>query len=267
MVHIFDGRKFTSARQDALIEKVKSLKDKGITPKLVSILVGDDEASKIYLSEKKKGAESIGAINEIVKFDHSTPIHRLIGKIEKLNEDESVHGIMVQLPLPPNFSKKDLKKVIDTIDSQKDVDGMQDDSPYVAPVVKAVIEIINQSPVTSLPAGLKFVVIGAKGFVGRKIVKALCKEGYEVEEVDIDTKNLNQMVVKTDVLISATGSPNLIKENMVKKGAVVIDVGYPKADVEFNKVSKKASFITPVPGGVGPVTVYFLLENLLKAIK
>lgn len=257
---IFNGKEFAG-------EKEKSLKKGGITPKLVSILIGDNPGSKFYLSLKKKAAERIGAELQVINLSSSTSSEKIIQTIQKYNKDKKIHGIMVQLPFPKNFTWDERQEVINSISPHKDVDGMREDSPFVAPVVKAVLQSIEEARlrVASARQAKKVVVVGSKGFVGKKIMKELRTMNYELYGYDIDTKNLGKELLKADIIVSAAGVPDLIKGNMVKDGAVVIDVGSPKGDVAFDEISKKAAFITPVPGGIGPVTIACLLENLLIA--
>lgn len=268
---VFDGRLRAREIKDKLKGKVTELKKKGITPKLVSILVGKNKASSFYLDLKKKQASEMGVLLEVKVFSSNTAVNKIVDFIKLQNKNERVHGIMVQLPLPKAFSTKDRKRIIDAISRKKDVDGMREDSLFTTPVVKAVLEAINSSsqflpprPLKDTP--LKVVVVGARGFVGKRVVKKLQKLGFEVEGIDIDTAELGAKTLKADILISATGKPNLIKGEMVKEKAVVIDVGAPRGDVLFSEVWQRASFITPVPGGIGPLTIAFLLENLIDAI-
>ena len=172
---------------------------------------------------------------------------------------------MLQLPLPAHFAR-DRNKIIRAIDSKKDVDGMTADSPFITPVVKAVIDTLDSSKI-SQPKSVSTVVVGAKGFVGKKIVKLLRDKGSRVAVCDLDTKDLGARTSKADILISATGVAGLISADMVKRGAVVIDVGAPKGDVRTEEVKEKAGFISPVPGGVGPVTIVSLLENLVENVE
>lgn len=268
---VFDGRAFAKEKEKDLRFKIADrvtafrLRKRGIIPKLASILVGDNAASELYLNLKKKAAERIGSVVEIHNFSENVKPGEVMSLIKKLNLDNSTHGIMIQLPLPRSLFLE-AKRLIDAIDPEKDVDGMRDDSPFVAPVVKAVIEIVRQSELRFKIDDLrKIVVVGSEGFVGRKLIKELRVNGFRVKGYDIETSNLKHHTVNADILISATGIPDLIRGEMVKDGAVVIDVGSPKGDVNFAEVSQKASFITPVPGGVGPVTISCLLENLFSA--
>ncbi len=270
MAHIFDGKKIAIEKETEIEQEVKKLKEKGVVPKLVSILVGENKESQLLLKLKKEAAERIGMKLEIKTFQANKSVSQLIKFIEELNNDNSLNGIMVQLPLPKDFSKKDREKIIQAIASEKDVDGMRDNSPYLTPVVGAVLKVIKEAssyiarpPLKARPC--KVVVVGAKGFVGRKISRVLKKNGYEVKGVDVETKNLKVKTKTADILTSVAGEPGLITGDMVGRDAIVIDVGYPKGDVNFDQVAQKASFITPVPGGIGPVTISFLLENLVNA--
>lgn len=253
MTIIFDGRQFAAGKEKFLEREVKRLLDRGIHPKLVSIIVGDDPASKLYVNLKKKAAERIGIELIISKWKPDVNYKDLIEEIRSLSKDNSVHGIMVQLPLPLKIRHHTLD-VINSIQSNKDVDGLRKDSIYVHPTVKAVLQIIEVAK-KKLKRCLKTVaVIGENGMVGRSLIREIVKTDFQL------IKETSQ----ADVVVSATGSPNIVKANMVKDGAVVIDVGSPKGDID-SSVGAKASFITPVPGGVGPVTISCLLENLLNA--
>ena len=256
---VFDGKEFASNKEE-------ELRKKGLNPKLASILVGEDPASKIYLNLKKKAAERVEAIVEIHKFPESANPKDIIALIKKLNLDDSTHGIMIQLPLPRSL-KLEAKRLIDAIDSKKDVDGLRENSFFVPATVKAILQIIELATSDKRKVTRKrVVVVGVKGEVGRRLIRELKKREYRVSGYDIETKDLQAKTKDADILISVTGVPGLIKADMVRGGAVVIDVGSPKGDVNFAEVSKKASFITPVPGGVGPVTISCLLENLVEAV-
>jgi methylenetetrahydrofolate dehydrogenase (NADP+) / methenyltetrahydrofolate cyclohydrolase len=251
MAIIFDGRAFTAKKEEELKKKVTDLKSKGITPHLASILVGNDPASTLYVGLKKKAAERIGAELSVYRLSEKTNPSEILQLIELLNNDKNVNGIMIQLPLPDAFLA-DKARIINLIDPKKDVDGLREDSKFLHPTSKAVMQIIGESKTKSK----KICVVGGGGMVGSSLVKHLYKEGYEQK---LDT-------LEADIVVSATGEPNIIKADSIKKGTVVIDVGSPKGDVDFSEVSKKADFITPVPGGVGPVTISALLENLISAV-
>ncbi len=265
MAIVFDGRTFAAKKEIEIRDKIYRLNK---TPRLVSILIGEDPASKLYVSLKQKAAGRVGAKVIIKKFPPNTvSMSRYIDTIKKLNEDKAVDGIMIQLPLPPKL-KPMTTKLINLIAPEKDVDGLQDDSPYLHPTSKAVIEIINYAKSllpNAYPLLPSIAVVGSTGMVGKPLVRQLKKLGYKTVECDSSTKNLKACTIKSDILVSATGKPGIIRGEMVKKGSIVIDVGSPQGDVLFSEVVKKAAFITPVPGGVGPVTITCLLENLILA--
>jgi methylenetetrahydrofolate dehydrogenase (NADP+)/methenyltetrahydrofolate cyclohydrolase len=263
---IFDGRKFAAEKEITLTLRVMGLKARGVYPKLASILVGNDPASELYVNLKKKAAERIGAEVDIYFIRENSKLEDLLFLIKTLNEDETVHGIMIQMPIPGRMTNDKLQ-IINSIVSEKDVDGLREDSPFLHPTSKAVIEIIDQAkkdiPCKGNPC--KVVVVGATGMVGKPLVKELKNQKYEVVECNSKTPDLQGLSLQADILVSVTGVSNIVKGDMVKDGAIVIDVGSPKGDVDFPEASKKASFISPVPGGVGPVTITCLLENLISA--
>lgn len=265
MVKIFNGQEFALQKELEVKRDVVKLKKRGVTSKLVSIVVGDVGGGRFYQNLKKKAAERVGARVGIKNFDEEIKSTELIKLIKRINRDKNVHGVMVQLPLPEKFSKKDREEIIQSIKVDKDVDGMRADSPFLSPVVKAVIAIL-QSASGCLPTNreVEVLVVGFTGFEGGKIFKTLKDMGYKVEGANSKTKDLRKKTKKADILISATGVSGLIQGNMIKEGAVVIDVGTPKGEID-PKAYEKTSFITPVPGGVGPVTIACLLENLVEA--
>lgn len=264
MTHIFNGRAIAYRKEEELKSEVDKLKKEGVIPKLVSLLLGDNPAGRQYLKLKAAAAKNIGAKFEIKELKTKTP-RKIIKIIRKLNKDNLVHGVMIQLPFPEGF--KDRKKVIEAINSKKDVDGMREDSLFLTPAVRAILTALRHAS-DKLPEKKEpeIVIVGAEGFVGKRTKKVLEDMDYKVLGVDIGTKNLAKEVKKADVVISTTGSAGIIKAGMVKKGVVIIDVGAPFADVD-KKVYKKASFFTPVPGGIGPVTISSLLKNLVLAAK
>ncbi len=268
MAYFFDGKKLAKEKLEVLKKRVSELKKRKVKLKLISILIGDNPSGKLYLKLKKDASGSIGTNLEIKRYGQGVSVEKIISEIKRLNSDHFVHGIMVQLPLPPKFSLEDKEKIINAIDFKKDVDGLREKSFYLTPVVKAVIETVKEADFF-LPVGreIKVVVVGAKGFEGRKIFNVFKEMGYKVVGVDKETSNLKEKTLDADILISVTGSPGIIGKDAVKEGAVVIDVGYPKGDVVTEEVSLKASFISPVPGGVGPVTIACLLENLVDSAK
>lgn len=260
---IFEGKRIALEKELELKETVEELKNKGIKPKLVSVLVGENKVSELYLSLKKKAAFRVGVGLDVKNLSSSTSLDEILEKIKKINKDSDVHGIMIQLPLPHNLRLK-TKDLIDSIDPKKDVDGMQDESQFLTPVTKAVLIAIKEAS-EFIHTPPKVVVVGYTGFEGSKIYKTLKEMDYEVEGVGRKTSLLENLTRRADILISATGVTGLITEDIVKKGAVVIDVGSPHGDVREDGVVKKVSFLTPVPGGIGPVTISSLLENIVEA--
>ncbi|OGM14494.1 hypothetical protein A3A76_05845 [Candidatus Woesebacteria bacterium RIFCSPLOWO2_01_FULL_39_23] len=264
--YIFDGRAFAGKLLDMVAARVVGLKKKGINPKLVSIIVGDDPASVLYVNLKKKAAERMGCGLLVVGCREETKTKEIVEKIKRFNTDNTVHGIMIQLPLPERLSIEDRDQIINSISKEKDVDGLKDDSNFIAPTAKAVLEIINLAiKVTPLKVRpCKVVVIGAGGFEGRKIIRLLGKEKYHVIGLVKGAERFEETIRTSDVVISVTGNPDLIRSDMVKEGVILIDVGSPKGDIE-KEAYQKASFVSPVPGGVGPVTIACLMENLVRA--
>jgi len=269
MAVIFDGKKLAAQKEEILKAKVAML---NFFPKLTAVSLGDDPASQIYLRLKGHSAGRIGIDFEKKEFTEGVDYQEIIREIQKANQDEKVWGIMVQLPLPRKLEIGNWKlEILGAIAPSKDVDCLTKENldllkagkPHFLPAtVRGIMEILKFGKIKL--RGKKIVVVGAKGFVGRPLVDYLRSLGSDVVGVDKETPDLGTKTKEADILISATGVPNLIKKEMVKKGVVVVDVGSPRGDVDFEKVEEIASFITPVPGGVGPMTVICLFENLLR---
>lgn len=269
---IIDGRKLAFLRQEKLISEIERLK---IKPKIVSILVGNDAPSVLYTKIKQKKAEEIGIDFEAKHFvlPH-VKWEAVCQEIIKLNNDPEIHGIMIQLPLPEEFLHgRSEKELLQLIDSKKDVDGLnyaRKTRSYVPAAVKAVLSILKDEKIPI--AGKKVVVIGSSDLVGKPLAMELEKLGGFVTVCNRQTLNLQGETLEAQILISATGVPGLIKGKMVSDGVVVIDVGAEKVngkivgDVDFESVYSKASKVTPVPGGVGPMTVISLMENVVIAV-
>ncbi len=263
MAIIFDGRSFAAEKEEALILKVLALRQKSITPHLVSIIVGEDPASHLYVGLKKRAVERIGGEVTVVSLGESSDVEKILEVINFYNNDPEIQGIMVQLPLPKKLVDSKFQ-ILDSISSTKDVDGLRSDSKFLHPTSKAVIDIMDfANGGLDMSGKLEVVVVGT-GMVGGPVVKELKKKGYTVFECDMNTSNLKEETLKGDILVSATGKSKLITEDMVKKDAIVVDVGSPIGECDLD-VKSKASFVTPVPGGVGPVTISCLLENLISA--
>ena len=279
MTNLIDG-KLVSGNVLALVkEEVTELNNKSIQPKLVVILVGENPASLSYIRQKRKACETTGIIWE--QFDYEkTTTEELIEKVEELNNQDDVHGILVQLPLPENIYAP---KVIKAIDPKKDVDGFhaynlgkmfidKEFENLVPCTPMGVIKMMEHYKVD--PKGKEVVMVGHSNIVGKPMSIMLLNRNATVTTCHIDTKDLAFHTKRADILIVAVGKPNLITEEMVKEGVVVFDVGINRldsgklvGDVDFENVSKKAAFITPVPGGCGPMTVACLMENTIKACK
>jgi len=272
MAEIFDGKKQAEKLEEEIKRKIGDIKKKlGVTPKLVSIIVGDNQAFHLYLSLVEEKAKKAGILFEKKSFTSQTSPKQIYKHINSLNQDRGVHGIVVQMPLPKNF---DPIRLGSQISPEKDVDCLTPESlkhlvegqPIFLPaVVKAVLLILEKKRIKL--RGKDVAVVGASGFVGKPLAAHLKNLGVTVIPCDEFTKNLKEWTKKGEILVSATGVSGLIKKEMVKKGAVVIDLGSPKPEVNFEEVKKIASFITPVPGGVGPLTIVCLLENVLLAAR
>lgn len=258
---IFDGKAFAKEKELELKAKIKESKK---TPKIISILVGKDPASILYTKLKQKAAKRVGAKFLIHKLKDSVEPQVIIDLIQKCNNDNSIDGIMVQLPLPEKLKSK-TNTILKTIAKGKDVDGLTKNSPFIPAAVRAVREIVKYATKDLPYFGKKAAVIGASGMVGKGVVKELQKIGYKVTECDINTRDFYQKLTGVDLIVSATGVAGLVKGEMIKEGVIAVDVGAPRGDFD-KKVFKKVSFITPVPGGVGPVTIACLLENLTEAV-
>lgn len=268
------GKELAEAIKNCLAEEISSKK---LKLKLAVILIGNDPASEKYVSIKEKECNKIGIGFELIRFEKNAAQETVINVIEKLNSDKKVTGIIVQLPLPNNFIPHE---ILEAIDPQKDVDGLHSinmgrlitglDGLFPA-TAEGVINLLRyyQIPIS----GKKITMVGQSNLVGKPLAQMLLNEEATVFVANEKTKKLNELTKESDIVISAAGQPNLIKANMIKKDAVVIDIGTTLkdnkivGDVDFDKVSKKASFITPSPGGVGPMTVAMLLSNIVKAAK
>jgi len=262
MTDFFDGRAYAQEKEEKLKGLVSSLKKKGITPKLVSLIIGDDQSSILYQHLKKKAAERIGAELEIINLKSEAKTETIAQMIRDKNSDKTVHGVMIQLPLPDNFSKDDRNDLIYAIDRNKDVDGLRKDSMFTAPVVRAVFDALG-----SQDKSLKVAVVGAYGFEGEKITGKFKEMGFKnLFEIGRASSGYETLLRQADIVVSTTGRPSLIKPEMIKKGVVLIDVGSPVGDIAKDCYDK-ASFVSPVPGGIGPATIANLIENMVEGVK
>ena len=274
---IIDGRRLSARIISDIRKKAGILSKKGIVPRLDIILVGENDASKIYVRNKMRASEQVGIKGELHKFPEKTNKEKIISEIKKLNTNKKVHGILIQLPLPQHL---DEQEIVDKIDPSKDVDGlttysigrlMTGSAGFESCTPKGIIRLIENEKIKI--EGRNAVVIGRSNIVGKPISLMLLRRNATVTICHSKTTRLQDHTKNADIIIAAVGRANFVKEAMVKKGAVVIDVGMNRGggkiagDVDFNKVKFKASYITPVPGGVGPMTVAMLMENTLKAAR
>ncbi len=276
MAQIIDGKAISAAVRAEIAEKVKSLKEKGITPGLAVVLVGTDPASQIYVRNKHKACQEVGMYSEEYKLPETTSEKELLDLVHKLNHKKDVNGILVQLPLPSHINET---VVLNAISPDKDVDAfhpvnvgkiMIGDYRFLPCTPAGIMELMKRSGVDI--AGKECVVIGRSNIVGKPMSMLLLHENGTVTICHSKTKNLKEVTKRADILVAAVGRAHFVTADMVKQGAVVIDVGMNRldtgklvGDVKFDEVSKKASFITPVPGGVGPMTITMLLQNTLRA--
>ncbi len=274
MNNIIDGTKVAFK----IREQIKNLIEKEkITPQLAVIQVGDNKASDVYIKNKKKACEEVGIKFELIKFNTTISEELVINEIKRLNNDISVNGILVQLPLPVGF---DEGKIINEINPVKDVDGLTyqnvgnlvlENDCLVPCTPLGVMELLNAYNVSL--ASKNVCLVGRSNLVGKPLIQLLLKANATVSVCHSKSLDIKNYTKQADVLIVAAGHPNLITKDMVKEGVVIIDVGINKegnvlcGDVDFEEVSKKSSLITPVPGGVGPMTVSCLLKNVVKAYK
>lgn len=283
---LINGKEIANSMKLEIANQVLEIKKKfKVTPSLAVILVGNDPASEVYVSNKEKAAHAVGMNSIQFKLAADISECDLIAKIKELNDDKRVHGILVQLPLPKHINSR---KVIYSIDYHKDVDGFNvfnvgklslgevdgKDKAIIPCTPLACLHLIKSVVGTNL-TGLKTLVIGSSNIVGRPLARLLMLENCTVTIANRSTKNLSAETLQSDITISAAGCPGLVKASMVKKGAIIIDVGINRiklengqtklvGDVDFENVAKVASAITPVPGGVGPMTITYLLKNTLE---
>ena len=275
---IIDGKKTAADLRSNLKNEVDNLKKKfNRVPGLTVILIGEYAPSKIYVRNKEKSAVEIGLKSEIIKYPDTVDEKTVLEKISELNNDENVSGILVQLPLPKHINNK---KIIDAIDPNKDVDGFHPNnvgnlsSGYESsvPCTPLGCHLLIKKIEPNLN-GKKAVVLGRSNLNGKPMTQLLLKENCTVTIAHSKTKNLKEECLKADILVVAVGIPKLVKGDWVKKGSIVIDVGINKTeegivgDVDFVEVSKHAKAITPVPGGVGPMTIACLLKNTIECFK
>lgn len=277
---IINGKEISKALKAKLSERVVALEGKyGRTPNLVVVLVGDDPGSVSYVTGKAKAATEVGIRNSTLRYPDSVSEEELLSLINKLNEDDDVDGILVQLPLPAHINED---KIISAIISEKDVDGFHPENvarlwlkqPCVLPCTpKGIIKLLNSTGIEI--EGKQTVVVGRSKIVGLPVAKLLLDNNATVTVAHSRTKNLGDVTRRADILVVAIGKERLIKADMIKPGAVVIDVGVNRdsrngklcGDVDFEAAQEVASHITPVPGGVGPMTIACLMENTVECFE
>ncbi len=275
---ILDGKQIAKDYRQGLQDEVEKLKAQGYTPKLSVILVGNDGASQSYVRSKKKAAEKIGMISEVIHLNENTSEADVLKELERLNQDGSVSGILVQVPLPKQV---DEQKVLDAIDPAKDVDGFHpinigrlylDEAKLIPCTPLGVMELLKHADIDL--EGKNAVVIGRSHIVGQPVAKLLIQQNATVTVLHSRSQNISEHLKQADVIVSAVGRPGMVTRDDVKAGAVVIDVGNTpdengklKGDVEYDEVKEIAGAITPVPGGVGPMTITMVLNNTLIAEK
>ena len=275
---ILNGKLISTTIREEIAREVQILKDKGLTPGLAVILVGDDQASQTYVRNKEKACEQLAMKSEIIKLPASITENTLLDKLMELNHRSDIHGILVQLPLPKHI---DEKRVIETINPAKDVDGfhpinigrMMTKQEALLPCTPyGILRMVQKTGIKI--SGKHVVVVGRSNIVGKPVGQLFLNEDATVTYCHSKTIDLSSYTKQADILIAAVGVAKLIKENHVKEGAIVIDVGMNRdesnklcGDVDFDDVVHKASYITPVPGGVGPMTITMLMHNTVQAAK
>lgn len=278
MANIIDGKKISADIRGEIAAEVAEMKKNGTTPGLAVIIVGENPASKVYVRNKGKGCAEVGMYSEIIEMEEETSEKTLIAKIAELNARSDIHGILVQLPLPKHINER---AVIEAIDPKKDVDAfapvnigemMLGTADFLPCTPAGIMELLARSGVSVV--GKECVVIGRSNIVGKPIAQLLLAANGTVTICHSRTRDLAEVTRRADILVVAIGKADFVTGDMVKEGVVVIDVGMNRkadgkltGDVDYASVEPKASYITPVPGGVGPMTITMLLKNTLTAAK
>ena len=276
MAKILSGKEVSDRIKEELKDEVQKLKEQGIFTGLAVIIVGDDPASRVYVNNKKKACEQLGIYSEEYALAGDTSEDELIRLIEKLNKDNGISGILVQLPLPKQINEQ---RVLESINYKKDVDAfhpvnvgkiMTGNYDFVPCTPAGIMELIKESGV--LVEGRECVVVGRSNIVGKPMSMLLLHQNGTVTVCHSRTRNLKEKTQNADILVVAVGKPNFVTGDMIKEGAVVIDVGINRlenkklvGDVDFESTEKVAGAITPVPGGVGPMTIAMLMKNTVQA--
>lgn len=278
MYQLIDGKDLAKNIRQELKKENDKLKEKGINAKLAVILVGDDNASKVYIKNKSKACNDVGIEFEEILLDSNTTMDKLLKVIENLNLREDINGILLQSPIPKGLN---IQEAFEKIDYRKDVDGfnpinvgklMIGQDGFIPCTPYGIVRMLEEY---NIPVeGKNAVVIGRSNIVGKPLSQCLLNKNATVTVCHSRTKDIKNITKNADILISAVGRLNMVTEDMVKDGAVVIDVGMNRkengklaGDVDFENVKEKTSYITPVPGGVGPMTIAMLMNNVIKATK
>lgn len=277
MAIIIDGKKISKKVREQVKKQVCELSIKGIKPKLAVIMVGEDMASKVYVKNKSKACNEVGIQYEEFILNENIEMDELLELIKNLNERKDIHGILLQSPIPEHL---DIYKAFETIDFKKDVDGFNpvnigrlafNRPTFISCTPYGVIKLLEEYNINL--KGANVVILGRSNIVGKPLAQCLLNKDATVTICHSNTTNIEEITKNADILISAIGKPNFVKEHMIKDGAVIIDVGINRietkivGDIDFKNVERKASYITPVPGGVGPMTIAMLLNNVVIAAK
>ncbi len=278
MATIINGKELAQKIRLELKEEVADLKQKGIQPRLAVIMIGNDGASSVYVRNKSKACDEIGIAFEEFLLKEETTEEELLDLIENLNERQDVHGILLQSPIPKHL---DIREAFNAISYKKDVDGFHPinvgklaigEECFVSCTPSGVMRMLEEYNIET--QGKNAVVIGRSNIVGRPLAQLLINSNATVTVCHSKTQNIAEITKKADIVVAALGKPKFVTEDMVKEGAAVIDVGINRneegklvGDVDFENVEKKASYITPVPGGVGPMTIAMLMSNVIRAAK
>lgn len=273
-----DGKKIAANKKVEIAQEVQKLKETGVTPGLAVILVGNNQASRTYVTSKQKTCSELGMHSLLIEYPETVSEEELLAKIEELNIDPNIHGILVQLPIPKHI---DETKVIETISPLKDVDGfhpinigrmMTGQDSFLPCTPYGVMVLLEESGISI--EGKNVVIVGRSNIVGKPSGQLFLNQNATVTYCHSKTQDLKVHTTQADIIVAAVGKANFIKAEHVKEGAVVIDVGINRneagklcGDVDYQEVSEKAGYITPVPGGVGPMTITMLMYNTLKSAK
>lgn len=278
MVHLIDGKNLAQKIQLQIKEETAALKAKGITPGLAVILVGDDAASQIYVRNKEKACQEVGFLSKIYRLATDAQEEEVLALIEQLNNETTIHGILVQLPLPKQLNES---KITNAISPKKDVDGFLAENMGALLIGQQAFEpctpqgCLRLIKETGIPiAGKKAVVVGRSNIVGKPVAIMLLKENATVTICHSKTIHLKEELLNADIIVAAVGQAHMITGDMIKEGAIVIDVGTNRlengklvGDVDQASLGDKECYLTPVPGGVGPMTIAMLMNNTLESAK